>query len=300
MNANLPLPGLPAPRNLLNDHHVPHVDDSDIPVGNTMEIERLTISPDSYSRRYIIITCFVGFLLAFVAGVFVPIVMIEIGRHEDFTADVAQLIAIVQLAILLVGFLFSVYLYKVLVRPTNYVLEMERVVPGQYAAPLWIDVEPIPPFQAASSLLSTWRARIVNVAFRNGAHISTNLGPGPRRDEIIEKSKLGLFLFEMDDALHHYAPVSFQLDDQLPSELMIPKIHQLGIDPQLLATRVNQAANSIDLTSASNGDRKSALIQARSVSNAADPWSLTVAAVTADVQSKTRVADNISAFLMAQ
>jgi hypothetical protein len=98
----------------------------------------------------------------------------------------------------------------------------------------------------------------------------------------------------------HYEPVPFQLDDQLPSELMIPKIHQLGIDPQLLATRVNQAANSIDMTSPSNADRKSALIQARTVSNAADPWSITVAAVTADVQSKTRIADDISAFLMAQ
>jgi hypothetical protein len=104
----------------------------------------------------------------------------------------------------------------------------------------------------------------------------------------------------MDASTLHYEPVSFLLDDQLPTELMIPKIHQLGIDPQLLATRVNQAANSIDLTSPSNAERKSALTQARTVSNAADPWSLTVAAVTADVQSKTRVADGISDFLMAQ
>jgi len=312
MNVDLPQVGLPAPRNLLDDHNLPHVDDSDIPVGHTMELERLTLTLDCYSKRYILITCFVGILLAVCAGIFIPIATSTYVERtgaqmtDEVVSTMAQLIAGTLLIVMLICGLFNLYLYMTLVSQTSYVLEMERVVPGRYSTPQWIEDNGddewyrAAPIQTASSLLSIWRARVANVVFANGAHISTPLGSGTRRDEVIERSGLGPLLFKMDCSTTHYEPVSFLLDDQLPSELMIPKIHQLGIDPQLLATRVNQAANSIDLTAPSNGDRKSALIQARTVSGAADPWSMTVAAVTADVQSKTRVADGISAFLTAQ
>lgn len=312
MNVDLPRLAPPAPRNFLNDRTLPLVDDSDIPAAHTLEIERITSSCDNYSWRYIIITSLVGFFLAILAGVFVPSLLLELGIQDhnieiskNIRPTMVALIGFTQLAILLAGTLFNLYLYKVLVRPRDYVLEMERVTPGSYAAPTWIEDDTDPwiqaaPLHTASSLLSTWRARIVSVRFNNGAYVSTPLVTGPRRDSIVEESRLGRLLFAHDDTTMYYEPIPFQLDDRLPTELMIPKIHQLGIDPQLLATRVNQAANSIDMSCPSNAQRKSALMQARTVSNAPDPWSTTVAAVTADIQSKTRVGDGISAFLTAQ
>lgn len=305
---NLDLPPAPQPGNgnLLNDGMLPQRDVSDIPAGHTLELERFTSPLENYSWRYIKVTTMVGFLIAIMAGV----IMLEVGENhlgDHYPGSLlARVTVYTQFLILLVTVLFNAYLYFTLVRTTECVLEMERFEAGTYASDTWIEDDTqdpwdqAPPIQAASSILSTWRARIAEVRFVNGAHISTPIGPGPRRDDAVKRARLGPLLFKIDAVTFSYAPVHFQLDDQLPTELMIPKIHQLGIDPQLLATRVNQAANSIDMTCASNADRKSALIQARTVSNATDPWSMTVAAVTADVQSKTRVADDISGFLMAQ
>jgi hypothetical protein len=186
-------------------------------------------------------------------------------------------------------------------------LEMERTTVGTSFTPLWVETDNVddpwiaqPPVLTHHSLLSTWTPRISGITYRNGTTILNPLNPGDLRDEVVEKLVLGHLFFKRPDGNAHYMALPQELDDSLPTELMIPKIHQLGIDPQLLATRVNQAANSVDMSSSGNKSRKDALVASRTRPGAPDPWALTVAVVTADVQNRTRMGDEISAFLLAQ
>jgi len=290
-------------RNGPPDPLLPMCDTSAVPTGHTLEVERLTTLPSRYSWRTIRALVAVDLALIFM--------LLAVAIHVWlFFADRATLIngiiAAVGAAVSLECLVFCIYVYCMLTREQEFVLEMERNIAGSVSDQRWVETEgddpwiAPPPVLTEFSILSLWTPRISGVTYQNGNSILTPIGPGTQRDELVEKLRLGPLLFKKPTVSASYEPLTQELDDRLPTELMIPKIHQLGIDPQLLATRVNQAANSIDMSSSGNKNRKDALIASRTRPGAPDPWALTVAFVTADVQNRTRLGDEISAFLLAQ
>jgi len=292
------------PRNGPPDPLLPMCDNNAVPIYHTLEVERLTTSSSRHPARMI---RFFG-----VVNLISLLVLTTIALHvwifyTDQGHFINCIIAAVYGMVCVETILFCIYAYLTLGKGTqDFVLEMERSVIGTTSEQRLVEDtegdpwERGPPIMTQSSVLSMWTPRISSVTYQNRTTILTPLGTGTQRDQVIEKMRMAPHLFKIERDGVHYMPLTQELDDRLPAELMIPKIHQLGIDPQLLATRVNQAANSIDMSSTVNQGRKDALIASRTRPGAPDPWSLTVAFVTADVQNRTKLGDQISAFLLAQ